>query len=463
MMKSIERRWAPLTSAAFALLLTRSAAGNGRYPAADQFAVDPLDANHYVVRTTFGLLQSSDRGEHWSWVCEAAMTSEVLRDPPISLTTSGIVAGLSFGVTMGDRTGCRWTPVTDGFEDFPTTDLVTDPTLPSRIYATQAITGDEGLAARVLESADGGWHWSALGAPVDGMSPLTIEIAGSRPERMYMSGPDGAFQSGSVAVSDDRGATWIVKRFPAAYVYVSGVDPVNADRLYVRADSATRSALYVSEDAGTTWSMIYESTLGLKGFAISSDGRRVGAGSDQEGVVLLTRSEGDGGVSVFTPERLGTASSRCLKWDGETLFACADEKKDGFTLGVSADGRGPFVPLYHLGTLEPAAECARDESVGVCPSSWCPLKSVVPVEGRCEDAGRMDADGARPERDGAERDGNDGGSSIDAVATGSEVGACGCRAGPAPIRSRWLVALAATVLANLRAARRLRSRRGKSM
>ena len=133
-----------------------------------------------------------------------------------------------------DRSGCQWSAVSDTFEDGAVVDLVTEPGLPSRLYAIQSTMGDGGLVARVLESNDGGAHWSSVGALVEGISPFTIDVARARPERLYLGGPDGAIQNGVVAVSDDRGASWALRRFPSPYVYVSGIDPIEPNPVLPR-------------------------------------------------------------------------------------------------------------------------------------------------------------------------------------------------------------------------------------
>src|SRR5262245_35467226 len=41
------------------------ASANGRFPAAGQVAVDPSDSEHIVLRTTYGILQTTDGGTTW--------------------------------------------------------------------------------------------------------------------------------------------------------------------------------------------------------------------------------------------------------------------------------------------------------------------------------------------------------------------------------------------------------------
>src|SRR3954452_2241387 len=92
--------------------------------------------------------------------------------------------------------------------------------------------------------------------------------------------------------------------------------------------------LYVSEDGGVTWTMIYSAPNALVGFAISPDGRRVAVGNDA-GIVILSRSDSDGGRSSYevisaSPTRIG-----CLSWNRTGLYTCGSESADGFSVGLS--------------------------------------------------------------------------------------------------------------------------------
>src|SRR5258705_12286642 len=49
------------------------ARANGRFPAANLVAFDPGDPSHLVVSTTFGLLESRDRGGGFFLICRSAL------------------------------------------------------------------------------------------------------------------------------------------------------------------------------------------------------------------------------------------------------------------------------------------------------------------------------------------------------------------------------------------------------
>ena len=58
-----------------------SAQANGRFPAANQLVFNPADANHFVVRTTFGFVESTDAGGSFRWICEAMVSPTGVQDP----------------------------------------------------------------------------------------------------------------------------------------------------------------------------------------------------------------------------------------------------------------------------------------------------------------------------------------------------------------------------------------------
>ncbi len=356
------------------IALPSAGLANGRYPAAGQLAVDPTDARHLVARTTFGLLQSFDGGSSWSWICEEAVSATGFMDPEIALTTGGRIAlGLPDGVALGDPSGCGWSRVTRLVND-NVIDLVANRASPSTLYAAAAVTVAGAFNALVAGTTDG-VSWAMRGSLIPDTYPLTIEIAPSRPARLYLGAEDGNLEKGLIAVSDDGGDSWARRPSPAGVdsVYVSGVDPDDPDRLYVRA-YFPEGSLYASEDGAQTWSLIHEAEVPLTGFALSPDGRQIALGST-EGVTILSRADGDAGTT-YGVVKTSPLPASCLTWTATGLFACADEATAGFTIGVSTNGGGTFAPLLHLADLRPAS-CATGTSAAICASEWCATATTI--------------------------------------------------------------------------------------
>src|SRR5262245_37707256 len=93
---------AAVAVAMLALGLTqRGALANGRFPAAGQVGIDPGDARHVVLRTTYGLIQTTDSGSSWRWICEQAIGYGGTEDPAMAVTGDGtVLAGTFMGLSV---------------------------------------------------------------------------------------------------------------------------------------------------------------------------------------------------------------------------------------------------------------------------------------------------------------------------------------------------------------------------
>lgn len=69
--------------------LPRPALANSRYPATNQLFFDPASADTLYLRATFGLLASSDRGDHFKWICEGAVGFDGELDPAYAVFAGG--------------------------------------------------------------------------------------------------------------------------------------------------------------------------------------------------------------------------------------------------------------------------------------------------------------------------------------------------------------------------------------
>ena len=70
---------------------------------------------------------------------------------------------------------------------------------------------------------------------------------------MYVVGFDGDFRS-TLLISDDRGQSWSprpIHPYPELPMYLSAVDPVDPDTLYIRVDGGSSDHLIVSRDCGS--------------------------------------------------------------------------------------------------------------------------------------------------------------------------------------------------------------------
>lgn len=353
------------------LSFTGPADANGRYPAAGLVALDPSDPQHIVVRVTYGLISTSDGGETWKWLCEQAVGFSDNEDPMVAITQNGtLLAGVFKGLSVSTDRGCNWSFVGGDLTDRYVVDLSTEKGAPQNAVAiaSNGIGGGKFLT-QVFETSDDGATWTQAGVnlPEDFLG-LSIDTAPSDPQRMYLTGRYGApAYTGVVERSFDRGQTWEKLEITGADdkhpPYLAAIDPTDPDVLYVRLDAAEADSLVVSKDGGATWTQVFQETGGLLGFALSPDGKKVAVGGDLDGLWIAP-------TDTFAFTKVADLRVKCLLWTPNELYACADEFKDGFHIGVSHDEGKTFTAFEHLQEVCPL-ECPEGSKVASeCPKQW---------------------------------------------------------------------------------------------
>jgi len=372
------------------LSVVRSARANGRYPTADQLLVDPRDSQHLVLRTTFGILQSRDAGKRWTWICEAGVGfppgSAV--DPAVTILADGsIVAGYSRDLRISRADGCDWTSPFSNVVTENLIDVTLDPADPGRalfVCSTLAST----RRSRILTVTIGSQLVSELAVLGDDLSPTTLEVAPSRPQRIYVTAIADDFSS-LMLRSDDSGRSWErvhIEPLGTLAAYIAAIDPTNPDRVYVRVDGPTRDSLLVTRDAGMTFDEVISIDGDMQAFALSPDGKRVFVGGTSAGLYAA-----DSESLAFAALKAKVRSPSCLRFaTPERLLVCAREATDGFTLGLLSED-GAVAPLLRTDALV-ASACRSDESVGAaCPSSWPGLSALLGAPSMPAQAPRAEA------------------------------------------------------------------------
>jgi hypothetical protein len=362
----------PLTAAL--ACVSAAALGNGRYPIANQLVVSPGDAKRLVLRTTFGLVSSQDQGKTFQWVCEKAAGFLNGEDPPVEVTQdSSILVASSQALNISHDGGCGWQTA---LADLSIVDADVDPSQPKRTVAVASLYMDGKTSSGLEESLDNGVTWATLGVPFDGL-PATVAIAPSQPTRIYASGTAITDQTPLISTSDDNGAHWQSYPLSLAQItvpFLAAVDPGHPEIVYVRAPTAAGTdVLVVSSDFGQHFKTIFTGKGGLYGFALSPDGSQVAVGGPSDPLSVASSAD-----YVFKP--VSALLPLCLKWSAAGLYACADEAKSEFSLGVSVDAGATFRALFRKPALSLLACPATTQTGQYCPQAWVGQEATLGID-----------------------------------------------------------------------------------
>jgi photosystem II stability/assembly factor-like uncharacterized protein len=360
------------------------ALANGRFPLANQLVVDPKNPAHLVARTTFGILDTSDGGGTWTWICEDAVGIFGGEDPPIAVTADGsTIVASSTGLAVSRDGGCSWTRPPNPGVNRTGVDVTVNPTNPHEALSIEASVLDGVYSVFLVKTSDDGATWIDVGPLPAGFVAETLEMAPSNPDRVYVTGRIPS-QLSALLRSDDGGQTWLTPQaidLPAgATAYIGAVDPTYPDIVYVRAQVMTNTigVALATRDAGLTWKQIWTRAGSVAGFALSSDGATIAVGGPDSGLDIA-----DTGDLAFSAAN--TLGPSCLAWSGAKLFACAKEAVDGFSIGVSDDKGVHFMPVLHFTDITPRA-CGAATSASICASTWGPIARTIGIDAGADDA-----------------------------------------------------------------------------
>jgi hypothetical protein len=355
------------------LLWCQNAAANGRFPTASQLLVDVSDPNHIVVGATYGMLASFDAGQHWSFICEAGYGSSSTEDAAVAVMSGTVLAGVKKGLSVAqDGRGCSFAFAAGSLQGVSVIDEAIEKNSPSHAVAVAStpveVDGAFSFENALSESLDNGKSWQHAGDPLpDDLAVLTVDVAPSDPQRVYVSGISVASaQDGIIERSDQRGAGWVRLSMPespsGSLPFIAAVDPHDENVLYVRVTHQIEE-LFVSSDGAKTWKSIYVATSPILGFALAPDGSKVAVAS-KAGIAVADTAD-------YAFQRVSAVAATCLNWSAAGIYACAAESTEGFSIGLSTDDAHSFQPLYHLYdacSLDCPASSATTEQ---CSSAAC--------------------------------------------------------------------------------------------
>ncbi|HMJ16036.1 MAG TPA: hypothetical protein VK524_31685 [Polyangiaceae bacterium] len=402
-----------------------SARANGRFPAATGVVLNPSDPNHTLLRTTFGFIETTDGGQSWRWICEGAvgLNPSAANDPPLAVFSDGTtVIGVPYaGLRTSRDSGCSWEPTLELFANRFVVDMTPTPGDPrGTLVLAQRFVYSGNYDTLIAETRDSARTWTAVGTALpSNVIVETLEVAPSDPNRIYVSGQeigvDSVPRAGVLLHSRDRGTSWQRATIPLptntatdgslytdAAAYIAAIDPRSADRVYVRfADNRSLpdspAAVLVTSDRGATFHTLARTAGPMLGFALSPDGTQLSyggpgpTGAPSDGMYI-----GDAPSGPFT--KVADVQTRCLKWTGSGLYACATELRDSFTWGryqaTARTSKGePFVPLYERRKTCPLTCPAGTSVQAECPGAWSDVQTLLGA-GLCSSAGGTGSGGS---------------------------------------------------------------------
>lgn len=385
------RQFAPLVATALALGAlhhTTPAQANGRYPQAMQLAADPSDPNRLWLRSTYGLVTSTDRGATWSLICEAAlgMDPNGIFDPMFGVHADGSIAiGLQKGLKRTTDHGCGWQHVVPELEDSFVQDITVDVNDRRRGLAISSFFAGTSYSIEVWDTENNGASYTRVSRMAENDYGRTIDAAPSNPNRVYLSVM--AFDVSdfskpgvpALLISNDRGRNWTRSELPVppnSDPYIAAVHPTNADVLYVRTyeelrletgnDIGVKSRLLYSENGGTTFREILSGDAPMLGFAQSPDGTEVLVGFGDEGDSRKNLVAPDSAFGVrhastsdFQFQRVYDQKVSCLNWTGNDIYVCSRLEETGFDLGLFNNTCPATIrPLFNKKRMTGVLSCA---------------------------------------------------------------------------------------------------------
>lgn len=372
------------------LAISTLASANGRPPGSWSITWQPGAPEHVFVGATFGALESHDGGATWQWLCEDAVGYGGVYDPDYAFTDDGTLFATT--TTKGlriRRDGC-----------------VFESTLLGETFVSQVERASAGMlvaAASANDSAiyrttDGGQSFASATPGLAGDWWETLVAAPSDPTRVYLSGYrlQNGTRSNLLFRSDDGGVTFAPLNgdfFPVSDISalrIESIHPNNPDQLIARVEnhigsSEVSDALFISHDAGATWSL-----------ATTTDGTAWAVAMLESGAVLIgtqtagwwrspdgmTFARGDGPLATFL--RVGPDGAL---WLGASHFA------DGFAVGRSTDNGATFVKAMLYAEISAPVACpdGTTQANACVDMQWCNIRAQLGVTAdptRCE---RVDA------------------------------------------------------------------------
>jgi MYXO-CTERM domain-containing protein len=393
---------------AIALVITCSptrAQADGAFPDAQTVLLPTDHPERIILAANFGLVFTEDGGEHWEYACEsqATMAGRLYSLGPAP--DERLFSLSAFGTVTSADLGCTWKVGGGPFDGGLVLDYFADPVDPRHVLVVAEPPGPSGsLPAAVFASQDGGLNYGpALFTAPAGGGITGVEIARTDSAVIYLTVFTTVMDTLShpaLVRSNDRGASWqtidLEPSLGLARVRIAGIDPTDANRIYLRASGTNAQmrsvdSIALSVDGGQTFVKPVNLTGGtLIAFLARRDHTVLVSGL--LGATVVGFRSLDGGMT-FSSWQPGL-HPRGFGERGSTLFVAADDVVDGFALASSEDQGDTWTPRMRFQDIEAVKtcvyracvqDCTAQTSQGLFPPSVCADRT---------DAGTPSNDGA---------------------------------------------------------------------
>lgn len=339
------------------LLAPAVAWANGRPPLTNGIFLRPGDDHSLYVRSTFGLLVSHDDGCSFRWVCEKAIGYGGEFDPKYAIATDGTIFATTFtGLRVSRDGGCTWVTATSELPDQDPNriaDLWIDAIDLAPGGDLWVATAESARPNDVYRSTDNGVTFQPMGLSSPTIWWKSLEIARSDPQRIYVSGYQVAPTTRAfLQRTDDGGTGWTEKPLPPAIqfgptplLYVTAVDPANADHLLVttvESNPPRGDRVYRSTDGGDSFTEVLATTDPVRDVVFRPGGTILVAtlaGGTFESAV------GGGAPYARLGEPAPNGPDRVPPQHG-----CLAQKPDGELVGCGANWQPDYMAVGHAAT-----------------------------------------------------------------------------------------------------------------
>jgi hypothetical protein len=360
------------------------AAADGAFPDSMSLFVPADRPSAIVLATNFGLVVSNDDGATFHLVCEQAIAPYVILYQMGAPPDDALYAATPSGLFRSSDGGCSWSAAQGQLAGANVADAFADPLDPSSVFALAHTQTDGGDLAAVFQSTDGGRSFD--GAPLFTASATTsltgVEKARAAPRTLYLTMFSYPPATPLLAHSNAGSPFAVVDEsaFTTSIPYLAAVDPGDANTLYLRL-RGQGDALAISRDAGATLETLFPLAGRMSALLRRASGTLLVGSSDRQS----WRSVDGGHTFAVWPE---APHVRALAERGQLLYAAADDAKDDFALGRSADEGAHWEPLLHFRDIRGPLACGNLPMV--CAGPWAALMALFnPGDGGARADGDM--------------------------------------------------------------------------